>query len=228
MSSSTFTSLQPVRKKISRIRWANQQNVADVDLYLATGTWDEGKGLLQQQENVVTLWKYHVPKLADCIAAATDLSPAKETSLQHRAVALVQIGHEGDVMDMEFFDGDMLFTASSRGFLNIYKVEQNKGDPMITEGQHRQLHRFSEFSYAPCTGLSIRPNNPTDPEVASVGEDGKLVVLRVESGSTDAIALGENLGECFDLNRAENRHHIMLLGLKAPKHANIAQFDSNS
>lgn len=58
---------------------------------------------------------------------------------------------------------------------------------MITEGQHRQLHCFSEFSSAPCTGLSVRPNNPTDLEVASVGEDGKLVVLRVESGSTDAI-----------------------------------------
>lgn len=81
------------------------------------------QGLPQKQENVITLWKYHVPKLADRIAAATDLSPAKETSSQHRAVALVQIGHEGDVMDMEF-DGDMLLTASSRGFLNIYKVRQ--------------------------------------------------------------------------------------------------------
>ncbi|RUS19584.1 hypothetical protein BC938DRAFT_475713 [Jimgerdemannia flammicorona] len=114
---SVFTSVHPAAKKISKVRWAKHQTWADVDLFFATGTWDEEK------ENVVTLWKYPVLKLAERVAAATDFPHIKDQQ-QYRATPTIQIGHVGDVTDMEFFDGDLLLTTSSRGFLNVYKTGQ--------------------------------------------------------------------------------------------------------
>ncbi|RUP48793.1 hypothetical protein BC936DRAFT_143973 [Jimgerdemannia flammicorona] len=35
--------------------------------------------------------------------------------------------------------------------------------------------------------MAIRPNNAADPEVATVGEDGKLVFSRFENGAVESI-----------------------------------------
>ncbi|CAG8595981.1 6766_t:CDS:2, partial [Diversispora eburnea] len=68
----------------------------------------------------------------------------------------------------------------------VAKLEQEDSDFRIENYQIEQIishrfHHFSENKSAPATGIAIKPNSGNDPEIVSVGEDGRLVLFNLSN-----------------------------------------------
>ncbi|CAG8502402.1 2468_t:CDS:2 [Acaulospora colombiana] len=167
--------------KLSKVRFSTSPGTfSDKNILFATGTWDELKS------NTLTIWS-----LEEASISLDNSFP----SFNNKIVA--KTSHKGDVTDMQF-SGSILFTSSSEGDFNAFKCIQSEREveadldyaiePQIyynytlqTIITHR-LHRFSESENASATGIAIRPNSESDPEIVSVGEDdGTIGVTNLNS-----------------------------------------------
>ncbi|CAG8771910.1 25634_t:CDS:2, partial [Gigaspora rosea] len=166
--------------KLSKVRFASQQTYDSRITLFATGTWDE------KENNDLTLWKSEETPIG-----LRNLVPSYENKI------IAKTAHKGDVRDMQFIGDSLLLTSSSKGCIHVFnciKSERDEAeretdfdiemhvedaykieDPIITHN----LHSFSENKSAAATGMAIKPFSTQDLEIASVGEDGKLVLFKV-------------------------------------------------
>ncbi|CAG8687562.1 14501_t:CDS:2, partial [Racocetra fulgida] len=159
--------------KLSKVRFAASQQAYDSRITLfATGTWDEKKN------NVLTLWK-----LEEIPISLRNLVPF---SYENKIIA--KIDHNGDVRDMQFIND------SSDTQPKCLQVHQGKllrhtdfsaCDPLSLSFLNSfKVRTFSENKSAAATGMAIRPfNTAPDSEIASVGEDGRLVLFKLTDQS---------------------------------------------
>ncbi|KAG9296193.1 hypothetical protein G9A89_014785 [Geosiphon pyriformis] len=172
--------------KVSKVRFAPSKNYDDTNPLFASGTWDE------EEENVITLWRAkQKPPALHQVVNAFDFR------------ILGELKQEGDVKDICFVESEFLITASSQGSIDAYRLIEIKnpieedtdiGTAILTEHliefeniSSRTLHSLPTVKSIPATGLAIQPNTSDDPEIASVGEDGKLVFSRMGDGMTEII-----------------------------------------
>uniref|UniRef100_A0A6I8NSL2 Nucleoporin 43 n=1 Tax=Ornithorhynchus anatinus TaxID=9258 RepID=A0A6I8NSL2_ORNAN len=149
-----------VSQKISKARWrpppAGTLHPADT---FATGSWDN-------EENKVSLWS-----IGDCGNSGPD-------SYEGDHQLLCDITHHGDVMDLQFLDQERIVTASSTGCVTIFRHHPNNQTLSVNqkwEGAHHHAGLASPCRSAPCT--SVACNNP---EIVTVGEDGRINLFRVD------------------------------------------------
>ncbi|CAG8728500.1 13251_t:CDS:10 [Cetraspora pellucida] len=142
--------------KLSKVRFAASQQAYDSRITLfATGTWDEKKN------NALTLWK-----LEEIPISLRNLVPF---SYENKIIA--KVDHKGDVRDMQFIGDSFLLTSSSKGCLNVFNCIKSE----------RQTEHETDFENksAAATGMAIKPFGSPDTEIASVGEDGRLVLFKI-------------------------------------------------
>ncbi|CAG8534625.1 1460_t:CDS:2 [Ambispora gerdemannii] len=175
--------------KVSKVRFAPSIGYEDTTLLFASGTWDE------EEENVISLWKAEQkPPPLHMILNAYDTKVVGE------------VKQPGDISDLCFISTNYLVAASSRGTINAYRLvemenlneqETSDGTDLLTEKiielekiSSQTLHNWSTTAnnyYVSATGLAIEPDNNDDLEIASVGEDGKLVFSRITDTMTEII-----------------------------------------
>jgi nuclear pore complex protein Nup43 len=136
----------------------------------ATGSWDD-------QENELSIW--HVNEGAD--DNMTDDDEMSQPAVDGEPALVSSAAHRGDVSDLLFLEHDNIVTASSCGSVFVYKYDQR----LQTVRLHHtfdKLHRYRDGSlhYCPCTAVACR----ADEMIASVGEDGRLNVLALETART--------------------------------------------
>ncbi|XP_063773588.1 nucleoporin Nup43 [Pseudophryne corroboree] len=149
-----------VSQKISKTRWrpVSASSLQQPDVF-AAGSWDN-------EENKVSIWS-----TGDFGTINMEEDYLADPKL------LCEIRHKGDVMDMQFLDQERILTASSTGTVTIFRYHQN--NQTLSEKQkweHAHHHVGSEGTGAPCT--SVVCNNP---EIISVGEDGRINLFRADS-----------------------------------------------
>ncbi|XP_064365238.1 nucleoporin Nup43 isoform X2 [Dromaius novaehollandiae] len=101
---------------------------------------------------------------------------------------LCDIRHSGDVMDMQFLDQERVVVASSTGNVTIFRHHQNNQTLSTNqrwEKAHYHVDRSASCGGAACTGVIC--NNP---EVVTVGEDGRINLLRADQ--KDAVRTIDN------------------------------------
>uniref|UniRef100_UPI00358FECB8 nucleoporin Nup43 n=1 Tax=Myxine glutinosa TaxID=7769 RepID=UPI00358FECB8 len=147
-----------VAQKVSKVRWQpGSEAVRQVPDVFATGSWDD------EAHNRVSLWK-----LGDMTVAAS----AERNYAGPRL--LCSLDHPGDVTDLQFLDQEQLVAASSTGTVSI--IRRHPNETLVIAHQWEHLHGLhSEPS--PCTSVAFN-----SPDIASVGEDGTLNLLRVDTG----------------------------------------------
>uniref|UniRef100_A0A8C4RC49 Nucleoporin 43 n=1 Tax=Eptatretus burgeri TaxID=7764 RepID=A0A8C4RC49_EPTBU len=147
-----------VTQKVSKVRWQpGNEAVCRVPDVFATGSWDD------EAKNRVSLWK---------LGDTTESVSAKHNYADPRL--LCSINHPGDVMDLQFLDQERLVAASSMGTVSI--IRRHSSETLSIAHRWENLHRLNSET-SPCTSVAF--NNP---DIASVGEDGTLNLLRVDTG----------------------------------------------
>uniref|UniRef100_A0A2K6GTI1 Nucleoporin 43 n=1 Tax=Propithecus coquereli TaxID=379532 RepID=A0A2K6GTI1_PROCO len=151
-----------VSQKISKTRWRpvplGSLQTAET---FATGSWDN-------EENHVSLWS---------IGDFGNLDSDGGFEGDHQL--LCDIGHHGDVMDLQFFDQERIVAASSTGYVTIFLHHPNNQTLSVNQ-QWTTAHYHTgpgspSYSSAPCTGIVC--NNP---EIVTVGEDGRINLFRAD------------------------------------------------
>ncbi|CAH2250829.1 nucleoporin Nup43 [Pelobates cultripes] len=149
-----------VSQKISKTRWrpVSASSLQQPDVF-ATGSWDN-------EENKLSIW-------------STGGFGALNTEEDYQGdfKLLCDIRHNGDVLDMQFLDKDRIVTASSSGSVTIFRHHQN--NQTLSEKQRwvqAHHHVGSKGIAAPCTSVVC-----SNPEIVSVGEDGRINLFRADS-----------------------------------------------
>ncbi|CAG8445954.1 12420_t:CDS:2 [Ambispora leptoticha] len=177
--------------KVSKVRFAPSVGYEDTTLLFASGTWDE------EEENAISLWK-----------AEQKPPPLHRILNAYDTKVVGEVKQPGDINDLCFLSTNYLVTASSRGTIDAYKLveqieslneqETSDGTDLSTEKiielekiSSQTLHNWpittADNYYISATGLAIEPDNNEDLEIASVGEDGKLVFSRITDTMTEII-----------------------------------------
>lgn len=82
-------------------------------------------------------------------------------------------------MSKQFFL-KFIFLFANTGSLTLLNINRNLAQNNLTEKRRfDRLHKFVDGNNAPCTGLSV-----FDSDVATVGEDGVLNIVSLNSGET--------------------------------------------
>lgn len=149
-----------VSQKISKTRWrpVPPSSLQQPDVF-AAGSWDN-------EENKVSIWS-----TGDFGTINVEEDYLADPKL------LCDIKHKGDVMDLQFLDQERIVTGSSTGRVTIFRHHQ--GNQTLSEKQkweYAHHHVGSDGTGAPCTGIVC--NNP---EIVSVGEDGRINLFRADS-----------------------------------------------
>ncbi|KAM5163261.1 nucleoporin Nup43 [Mantella aurantiaca] len=149
-----------VSQKISKTRWRPEptSSLQQPDLFCA-GSWDS-------EESKVSIWS-----TGEFGTINMDEDYLAEIKL------LCEIGHKGDVTDLQFLDQERIVTASSTGRVTIFRHHQT--NQTLSEKQKwEHVHHLagSNGKGAPCTGVVCN-----SPEIVSVGEDGRINVFRADS-----------------------------------------------
>ncbi|XP_006891704.1 PREDICTED: nucleoporin Nup43-like [Elephantulus edwardii] len=151
-----------VSQKISKTRWrplpSGSLQTAEI---FATGSWDN-------EENSVLLW---------LVGDAGNVD--SDGGLEREHQILCDIGHHGDVMDLQFLDQERIVTASSTGSVTIF-LHHQKDQTLSVSHQWTAAHCHSgpgslSYSSAPCTGIVCN-----SPEIVTVGEDGRINLFRAD------------------------------------------------
>ncbi|NXN91523.1 NUP43 protein, partial [Rhinopomastus cyanomelas] len=157
-----------VSQKISRTRWrplpAAALQAPDV---FATGSWDN-------EDNRISFWS-----VGDLGNGNAGLSGEYQGEPQ----LLCDIGHNGDVMDMQFLDQERIVVASSTGDVTVFRYHQN--NHTLSTNQRWEKAHYHVDQGTSCTGVIC--NNP---DIVSVGEDGRINLFRVDQ--KDAVRTIDN------------------------------------
>uniref|UniRef100_A0A8C8VN28 Nucleoporin 43 n=1 Tax=Pelusios castaneus TaxID=367368 RepID=A0A8C8VN28_9SAUR len=153
-----------VSQKISKTRWRPVPAAAlqPPELF-ATGSWDN-------EENKISIWS---------VGDFGSLEDAPNGEYQGEPQLLCDIGHQGDVMDMQFFDQERIVAASSTGSVTVFRHHQNNQTLSINQRWERAHYHMNpdthSYGGASCTGVIC--NNP---EIVTVGEDGRINLFRAD------------------------------------------------
>ncbi|XP_066284088.1 nucleoporin Nup43-like [Branchiostoma lanceolatum] len=152
-----------VSEKVNKIRWRPQgpQALQQSDVFVS-GSWDN-------EENRVRLWHLPDTPVKTEGAAANGQLPAR--AVEPRLVC--EVPHQGDVKDLKFLDYDKILAASSTGNVTLYKHHHNS--QTLSVGQTWDSLHHHNGKGCPCTGLAA-----TLPDIVTVGEDGRINVVRVD------------------------------------------------
>ncbi|XP_067840176.1 nucleoporin Nup43 [Heptranchias perlo] len=139
-----------ISQKISRTRWqpVSGPSLQRPELF-ATGSWDA-------EQNRVCLWAIY-----DTGSTETDEQYVEDPQF------VCAIGHDGDVMDLQFLDPERIITASSTGSVTIFRHHQNS--QTLSVHQRWDRAHYHSCDSAPCTSLVCN-----GPEIVTVGEDGRI------------------------------------------------------
>uniref|UniRef100_A0A8C3BDC9 Nucleoporin 43 n=1 Tax=Cairina moschata TaxID=8855 RepID=A0A8C3BDC9_CAIMO len=156
-----------VAQKISKARWRPLPAAAlqPPDIF-ATGSWDN-------EDNRLALW------------AVGELGSGEYLG---EPQLLCDIGHDGDVMDMQFLDQERIVAASSTGSVTVFRHHQNNQTLSVNqrwEKAHYHVDQDTSCGGAACTGVIC--NNP---EIVTVGEDGRINLFRADQ--KDAVRTIDN------------------------------------
>ncbi|XP_074846497.1 nucleoporin Nup43 isoform X1 [Carettochelys insculpta] len=151
-----------VSQKISKTRWRPVPTaVLQPPELFATGSWDN-------EENKISIWS---------VGDFGSLGPSGE--YQGEPQLLCDIRHDGDVMDMQFFDQERIVAASSTGSVTIFRHHQNNQTLSVSQQWERAHYHVAPdtpfYGGASCTGVIC--NNP---EIVTVGEDGRINLFRAD------------------------------------------------
>uniref|UniRef100_A0A8D0EY39 Nucleoporin 43 n=1 Tax=Strix occidentalis caurina TaxID=311401 RepID=A0A8D0EY39_STROC len=150
-----------VSQKISKTRWRPLPAAAlqPPDLF-ATGSWDN-------EDNRISIW------------SVGDLgNVGLNGEYQGEPQLLCDIRHNGDVMDMQFLDQERIVVASSTGTVTVFRHHQNNQTLSANqrwEKAHYHVDQDTSCGGAACTGVIC--NNP---EIVTVGEDGRINLFRAD------------------------------------------------
>ncbi|CAG8472157.1 1210_t:CDS:2 [Paraglomus occultum] len=176
-----------VRGKVSKVRFVTPASYADGSVFAVTGTWDE------EQDNTLSLHQIF-----------RTLQPFPTSQFNpFRTKSVTDVKHEGEVRDLHFLSHDLFLTASSLGRINLFRIAES--DPKTqSDTTHKIKLEYSNTTHGSdtgrplaATGIAVEPNNDMNPEIASVGEDGRLVCFRIEENQND-IAVAIYLQEQID------------------------------
>uniref|UniRef100_A0A8V0XPH3 Nucleoporin 43 n=1 Tax=Gallus gallus TaxID=9031 RepID=A0A8V0XPH3_CHICK len=150
-----------VSQKISKARWRPLPAAAlqPPDLF-ATGSWDN-------EDNRISIWS-----VGDVGSAGLNGEYQGEPQL------LCDIRHNGDVMDMQFLDQERIVVGSSTGSVTVFRHHQNNQTLSAShrwENAHYHADQYTACGGAACTGVIC--NNP---EIVTVGEDGRINLYRAD------------------------------------------------
>uniref|UniRef100_A0A493TVG6 Nucleoporin 43 n=2 Tax=Anas platyrhynchos TaxID=8839 RepID=A0A493TVG6_ANAPP len=156
-----------VAQKISKARWRPLPAAAlqPPDIF-ATGSWDN-------EDNRLALW------------AVGELGSGEYLG---EPQLLCDIGHDGDVMDMQFLDQERIVVGSSTGSVTVFRHHQNNQTLSVNqrwEKAHYHVDQDTSCGGAACTGVIC--NNP---EIVTVGEDGRINLFRADQ--KDAVRTIDN------------------------------------
>jgi len=178
-----------VSKKVRKVRWRPRSDSMQVNSNMfATGSWDD-------EENEVGLWRY------------SDDEAGTSASL------LAAVKHPGDVTGLSWINSDALLTCSSKGGLNLYKLEQYR---ILSLGQEwTGLHKESSGG---ATCLAIHGET-----VATAGQDGRINLLNVRQRNpikvydeADSCSITDVIfSRASDLLAANMRGQIKLFDLRS-------------
>lgn len=153
-----------VSKKISKVRWRpTSKHVVQKPTIFASGSWDDS-------ENELCVW--HIEAVAAYNSAYDE---AEEVQIEGEPELLGKVAHKGDVTDLLFLEHDVIISASSTGEVCVYKFDQ-KQQTVTLRHSFGRVHQLNAVSCA-CTSLASRG----DERIVSVGEDGSLNVLALET-----------------------------------------------
>ncbi|KAL1919624.1 uncharacterized protein VTP21DRAFT_1555 [Calcarisporiella thermophila] len=170
---SGFQVTHPAHHKISKVRWANTETYSDRELLFVTGGWDSG------ENNGIALWALDNPQ------------QDQDTPLDERHPRqLAEIRHSGDLTDLAFTrKAEVVVSGTSTGYINTYKITRSDDSTSANIEEISSVLRHQNTSLnrpVACTSLAVQPSFSANPEVVSCGDDGKLVVSRVEDGRTES------------------------------------------
>ncbi|XP_066555221.1 nucleoporin Nup43 [Amia ocellicauda] len=145
-----------VSQKISKTRWrpVSSASLQQPDIF-ATGSWDN-------EDNKVSIWSVGEHGVS-----------SMEDEFEGDPQLLCEFKHDGDVLDLQFLDMERIVTASSTGAVTIFRHHHNS--QTLSVAQRWDRAHFYSCDNAPCTGVVC-----SSPEIVSVGEDGRIMLFRVE------------------------------------------------
>ncbi|XP_019383092.1 PREDICTED: nucleoporin Nup43 [Gavialis gangeticus] len=151
-----------VSQKLSKVRWrpAPATALQPPELF-ATGSWDN-------EENKVSIWS---------VGAVESVSPNGE--YQGEPQLLCDIRHYGDVMDMQFLDQERIVAASSTGSVTIFRHHQSNQTLSVSQKWER-AHCHVDSDTSACGGASCTGVICKNPEIVTVGEDGRINLFRAD------------------------------------------------
>ncbi|KAG0256942.1 Nucleoporin Nup43 [Mortierella polycephala] len=136
--------------------------------------------------------QFTVPRKSDTIAIWScqnkrqfEITRAEDVKSTFVPSKLAEASHQGEVLDMRVVEtrDPLLATASSTGEISLYKSKlQASGhtdSPSIELVDTHRHHGFPNKDAAEATSLSVRPQALD--EIASVGEDSRLVLLSIDN-----------------------------------------------
>lgn len=151
-----------ISHKVNKVRWKPEGNL-DSETFL-TGSWDN-------DINELTLWMY--PPLSE--EEDLDLYPCHVHTQQH----------EGSVTEIKFVDNSRFVVSSSLGSVKLLRIV-DRTEAASTHFSELiawdNIHYFMSGDESPCTGLAT-----FDKDIASIGEDGRIVLLTAHQQSPVAV-----------------------------------------
>lgn len=157
------TNAKYVSQKVSSTRWrpVSSSTLQQPDVF-AVGSWDN-------QDNKVSFW-----------TVESGGRSGLEDGFEGDPQLLCESQHDGDVMDLQFLDQERVVTASSTGAVTVFQHHQ-KNQTLSVSRRWSRAHRYPSDN-APCTAVVC-----SSPEVVSVGEDGRIVILRVDQEAVQRV-----------------------------------------
>ncbi|KAG0296482.1 Nucleoporin Nup43 [Dissophora globulifera] len=156
-------------RKVSKVRWLERSTFPEKDLHFATALHLDGKA------NTIAIWSCQNQRQFEIVKA-------EDVKSKFNPTQLAEAPHRGEVLDMRVVEGQdsLLVTASSLGEISLYKakVREGSGSSLENVARHRH-HGFPNLGVAEATSVSVRPQALN--EIASVGEDSRLVLMGTEN-----------------------------------------------
>ncbi|XP_046848193.1 nucleoporin Nup43-like [Xenia sp. Carnegie-2017] len=146
-------------QKVSKVKWEPCTHLRRSTVF-ATGGWDN-------DVNQLCLWS---------VADIEDTTNISSSNIPDEPQLLAAINHTGSVTDLKILDKDKILTSSSCGNITLHKFNSHNKELRISQSWSG-MHYFNNITHCSCTSLATNPNLP---DFVSAGEDGKIVMLRIE------------------------------------------------
>ncbi|KAF9110704.1 Nucleoporin Nup43 [Mortierella sp. AM989] len=157
-----------VPRKVSKVRWLEGSAFPQKNINFATALHLDGK------VDTLAIWKCENQR-------QFEITRAEDVKAGFSPLQLDEVAHRGEVLDMRVIEGQepLLVTASSLGEINLYKYQVREESQTLQHAATHRHHGFPNLGIAEAVSVSIRPHALN--EIASVGEDSRLVLMGTEN-----------------------------------------------